>query len=271
MRLVSICPSNTELLHYLDLTDKLVGVDNYSDWPQVITSLPKLGPDLNINMDKLEALKPDLVLASLSVPGMERNVAELEKRGIPHITLNPQSLEDIMENLLDVGKLTGSSNRATEVTGIMTEIINTYKQLATSVAMKPKLYWEWWPKPIFTPGKINWLTELSLLAGANNIFGDKEVASYQTEWSEVVEKNPDVVCMIWVGVKESKMNPDHVKKREQAELLKAIQHNHIYVLEESLYCRPSPRLIMGLQKLGSILHPEQYPIYPGVDPLEKPK
>ena len=83
MKLISICPSNTELLGYLGLTSSLIGVDNYSDWPEEVSSLPRLGSDLNIDMDKVEELQPDLVLASLSVPGMERNIEELEKRKIP--------------------------------------------------------------------------------------------------------------------------------------------------------------------------------------------
>ncbi len=269
MRLISICPSNTELLHYLGLTDRLVGVDDFSDWPEEVSSLPKLGPDLNIDMDKLEALKPDLVLASLSVPGMERNVQELRKRKIPNIVLDPQSLEDIMRDLLTVGELTHTSPKADEVASSMREIIHSYKQHAAACTDTPALYWEWWPKPIFTPGRVNWLTEISELAGAVNIFSDKDVASYQTEWAEVVKKNPDTICMIWVGVKESKMNPKHVMKREDADKVNAVQDSRIHVLEESLFCRPSPRLIMGLQKLASLLHPTRYPAYKGSDPLLK--
>ncbi|TYS67083.1 cobalamin-binding protein [Sutcliffiella horikoshii] len=267
MRLISICPSNTELLHYLGLTSSLVGVDDFSDWPKEVANLPKLGPDLNINMEKLEALEPDLVLASLSVPGMERNIQELEVRSIPHVVLNPQSLEDIASDLLLVGELTNSSSKANEVVSSMREIIHTYRQLATASKDRPTLYWEWWPKPIFTPGKVNWLTEVSDLAGAVNIFSDKDVASYQTEWIEIVDKNPDAICMIWVGVKESKMNPNHVMKRENAETINAVQNSRIFVLEESLYCRPSPRLILGLQKLAFLLHPTSFPAYTGKDPL----
>lgn len=269
MRLISICPSNTELLHYLGLTSRLVGVDDFSDWPEAVSGLPKLGPDLNIDMDKLEALEPDLVLGSLSVPGMERNVQALKERTIPHIVLDPQSLEDIMRDLLAVGELTHTSAKADEVASSMREVIHTYKQLAAACTDTPALYWEWWPKPIFTPGRVNWLTELSELAGAVNIFSDKEVASYQTDWAEVVGKNPEAICMIWVGVKESKMNPKHVMKRENADKVNAVQNSNIHVLEESLFCRPSPRLIMGLQKLASLLHPTIYPAYTGEDSLLK--
>ncbi|HYG59594.1 MAG TPA: ABC transporter substrate-binding protein, partial [Symbiobacteriaceae bacterium] len=72
-RLVSLCPSNTEIVHALGLTDWLVGVDDWSDFPSAVTELPRVGPDLSVDIDRVAALQPDLVLASLSVPGMEKN------------------------------------------------------------------------------------------------------------------------------------------------------------------------------------------------------
>ena len=83
MKIISICPSNTEIIDYLGLTPLLAGVDDYSDYPKEVKSFPQLGPDLSINMDKLESLKPDLVFSSLSVPGMEKNIEELEKEKSP--------------------------------------------------------------------------------------------------------------------------------------------------------------------------------------------
>src|SRR5699024_8270664 len=103
MKLVSLCPSNTEVLDFMGLTSHIIGVDNYSDWPDEINKLPRLGPDLDINMDKVETLQPDLVVASLTVPGMEKNIQRLEERKIPFITLNPASFHDIGEDILRIG------------------------------------------------------------------------------------------------------------------------------------------------------------------------
>jgi len=259
MRLVSICPSNTELLAYLDLIPSLVGVDNFSDWPKGIHSLPRLGPDLNIDIDKVEQLKPDLVLASLSVPGMERNIKELERRHIPYtIVPNPKTLTEVGESLLFVGQATNSEEKAKQVYDKYNFILETYQQLSQKVEQRKTLYWEWWAKPIFTPGASNWISEMSELAGGRNVFADINIASVQTEWEEVKSRNPDVICIIWVGVQKEKVNPKVVVKRPGAEHLDAIKTNQLY--KEPLFCRPSPRLLLGLNKIASHLHPTIYPV-----------
>lgn len=259
MRLISICPSNTELAVYLGLKKELVALDDYSDWPEDLSHLPRLGPDLSINMDLLESYQPDLVLASLSVPGMEKNIDELEKRNIPHVVFNPQSFQDICNDLILLSQLTGTENAADHAIYEFQSTLKTYKMLAKTIKHPPTIYFEWWPNPIFTPGQINWLTELSKLAGARNIYDDVELASVQTSWDDVVRRNPDHLCLCWVGVKQSRMKPAHVLKREGAQQLRAVQTEQIHLLEESLYCRPSPRLLSGLQKLAYLLHPHVFP------------
>lgn len=258
MRIVSICPSNTEVVDYLGLTSSLVGVDDFSDFPEEVNSLPRLGPDLSINMDKVEELAPDLILASLSVPGMEKNIEELKRRNLPYIVTNPQSFDDIAEDLLTIGKACGAEDKAVEMQRIFKEQVTILKNAASKTTASLELYWEWWPKPVFTPGKINWLTELSQLSGALNVYRDVDLASIQTDWEDVYKRNPDYICLAWVGVRREKVKPEIVKKRPDWNTLGAVVNDRILVLEEDLYCRPSPRLLAGALKLGKLLHPDEY-------------
>ncbi|MFC4024554.1 cobalamin-binding protein [Oceanobacillus longus] len=253
MRVVSICPSNTEILAYLNQLDVLVGVDDFSDWPTSIRSLPKVGPDLSIDMEKVEELQPDLVLASLSVPGMEKSIEALDERGLPYIILNPNSLEEIAHDIRTVGEALGLVQLGKEKSEGFLKDVAHLKEIASDRHTRPSLYWEWWPKPVFTPGKVNWLTEISELAGAENIFKTENVASYQTDWEDVKARNPDHICMVWVGIKEAKMRPELVIKRPGWNEMKAVQNGNIHVLEESLFCRPSPRLLEGLKKLMEVI------------------
>ncbi len=257
MRIVSICPSNTELLAYLGLIPSLVGVDDFSDWPSSIHGLPRLGPDLSIRMDDVEALKPDLVLASLSVPGMERNIEELVKRKIPHLILNPQSFSDIARDLETVALACQIEEQGKWISTLFLQQVEELKRLSrkSEAVNPPSLYWEWWPKPVFTPGQINWLTEMSRIIGAENVFSDVELASVQTDWEDVRNRDPDYICLAWVGVQTKKVKPEILWKRPGWQDMSALKQNKIFILEEALYCRPSPRLLEGTVALGSLLFP----------------
>ncbi|GIQ67738.1 cobalamin-binding protein [Xylanibacillus composti] len=267
MRIASLCPSNTELLAYLGLQPYIVALDDYSDWPAVNPDAVRLGSDLSIDLDRLEAAKPDYILASLSVPGMERNVAGLQERGLAHKVFNPKSLQDIRDNLLEAGRDLGVLDQAIRAEEAFGRILDRYTHLASKVTARPKVYWEWWPKPVFSPGGGNWLTEISELAGAENLFADYAEASVKTNWEEVVRRNPEVIHVVWVGVRREQVKLELVRARENAESVQAIRSGRIHVLDEPLFCRPSPRLLTGLAKAASLLHPDIYPDFDGQDPL----
>lgn len=253
-RIISICPSNTELLHALGLMDRVVGIDDYSDWPPEETAaLPKLGPDLNIDMDKLIALRPDLVIASLSVPGMEKNVDRLAERGIPHLVLNPKSIDDIYEDIRILGRACAVEERAEALIQELQGKVRRVQERVAGRTERPNLYWEWWPRPLISPGQLNWLTMISDLVGARNLFADKPGDSYTAEHSEVIERAPDYVFAVWCGVHADKVKPSMITEREGWQTVPAVQNGRVLVLEEGLYCRPSQRLFQGLEELADIL------------------
>lgn len=255
-RIVSLCPSNTELVHALGLLTHLVGVDDWSDWPAGIASLPKVGPDLNVDMDRVMALRPDLVLASLSVPGMERNVARLQERGLPHLVLDPHSIDDIWEDLRRVGRFAGVSDRAEAAVAALQSRVRRVQASTGRASRRPRLYWEWWPKPLFAPGGRNWLTELSRLAGAESVTAGMDADCARPHPDEILAADPDWILLAWTGVARSKVRPDVLLRRSGWSELRAVREGRVLVLEEGLYCRPSPRLIDGLEQLAHLIHPE---------------
>ncbi len=259
-RIASLCPSNTELIDALGLIPNLVGVDNYSDYPQKqLSRLPRLGPDLHINMEKLLSLQPDLTLASLSVPGMERVVEQLKNTGLKYIVLSPHRLDEIFDDMRTVAKhcqdFAPIDDIEQKIKGYEKQV-STIRQATKSCAYKPKLYFEWWANPIFSPARRNWLTEISELAGAENLFADIDDDKYKGDWTEVLRRNPDYFFAVWTGIPQSKVPVQKIKQRPGWLGRQAFAADRLFILSEGLYCRPSVRLIDGLLQLVSLIHPD---------------
>ena len=254
MRIVSICPSNTEILYYLGLHEHVVGLDDHSDWPPEWQHLPRVGPDLSIDMERVVALQPDLVVASLSVPGMEKIVEALRERGIPHIVLNPSRIGEIAADIRLVGEATGFHKQAEQLAASFDERIESIRQQTAAFSRRPKLYWEWWPNPIYTPGRENWLTDVSEIAGAVNVFADFPVANVKATREMVQERDPDHICVVWCGIELRRIKPETITSRPEWSDMTAIRQGQIHLLEEGLYCRPSPRILDGLEQLVKLIH-----------------
>jgi iron complex transport system substrate-binding protein len=257
-RIVSLTCSNTEILFALGLGARVVGVDDWSDFPRVVKTLPKVGPDLKIDMARVAALGPDLILASLSVPGMERNLPGLERLGVPFVVLEPKSLDDVFEDIETISAATGVSESGRRLIADLQARIEAVRARACEAIGRPTLYWEWWPKPLISPGRQSWMVQMSDLAGADLLFKDVEATSFVVQESQVCERDPDFVMLCWCGTLQEKMNVSKVRERPGWERLRAVKRDRIHCFPEDLFGRPGPRLVEGLERLARVVHPEQF-------------
>lgn len=258
-RIVSLCPSNTELVYYLGLGECLVGVDNYSDYPLDLTrNLEKLGPDLNIDLDRVHALKPDLVLASLSVPGMEKIVDSLQATGLESLVLSPHTLSEIYQDLWTISDWVDDHAQQRRTMHLVQGLQDRVERISTATesVARPILYWEWWPSPIFSPARDNWLTEISHLAGAVNLFANEPGSQVQDDGSRVIAGQPDFFLAVWTGIPQASVPTQKLVARPGWGEIPALRHRQVYILSEGLFCRPSPRLVDGLEQLVLLIHPD---------------
>lgn len=253
MRVVSLACSNTEIVCALGCEGFLVGVDDHSDYPvEVVRSLPRVGPDLDIDVEKVVTLEPDLVLATLTVPGHERVVERLEAAGLPYVAPEPVSVEDVYRDVRDIGRLLGVTQRADKlVTEMRAELGGSGGGGPDADA--PSILVQWWPKPVITPGRRSWATDVLRAAGARATLGHEDHKSRPMTDAEVAELAPDAVVLSWCGVHPDKYRPDVVLENAVWADLPFVTQRRVYCVGEPLLGRPGPRLVDGVRALRAIV------------------
>ena len=252
MRIVSLNCSNTEIVCALGCAHMLVGVDDHSDFPaDVVNALPRVGPDLGIDVDKVTALKPDLVLGSLTVPGHEKIVAALETADLNYHAPEPVSLEDVYRDVLEIAELLDVPSKGQAVREDMRQRIQA--NISPASNRTPTILVQWWPKPVIAPGKRSWVNDLLAAAGAINPLAERDVKSTPLEDSEVLALDPDALVISWCGVRPEKYRPEVVYRNKQWQQMNAIVNKHVYCVPESYLGRPSPRLVQGYEALKDIV------------------
>jgi iron complex transport system substrate-binding protein len=249
VRIVSHTCSNTEIVCALGAGRALVGVDADSDFPpEEVARLPKLGRDLELDVRQVEALRPDLVLTSLTVPGHERIVAALKDAGLPVLVIDPVGLDGVADSVIQVAEALGMLKRGRALVAQMQAGMPPIEPRGR----RPKVLVEWWPKPVIAPARLSWVNELLRLAGGVNPFEGREGKSAEIADAEAVAAAPDAVVMSWCGVKEEKYRADVVARRAGWQDVPAVKHGRIFPVTEAFLGRPGPRLVEGYRALARI-------------------
>lgn len=249
MRVVSLTCSNTEITCALGAAGSLVGVDDHSDYPaDVVGRLPRVGPDLDIDVARVAALDPDLVLASLTVPGHERILERLDRAGLPYLAPEPRSLADVYQDIVTIGRALGAAQEADQVVSAMKLEIGK-----APPAGGPRLLVEWWPKPVIVPGRDSWVTHLLEAAGAQNPLAERPVKSAPLSDEDAAGLDPDASVISWCGVRPEKYRTDVVLRRPAWQRLELVQRRRVFPVPEAFLGRPGPRLVEGVRALRRIV------------------
>ena len=249
MRVVSHTCSNTEIACALGCASMLVGVDTDSDFPpDAVAPLPKLGRDLELDVGQVAALKPDLVLTSLTVPGHERIVEALRAAGLPHLVIDPIGLDGVYDSIVQIAEALGVLKKGRSLVARMQADMPPVEPTGP----RPKVLVEWWPKPVIAPTRLSWVNEIVRLAGGVNPFESRDGKSAEIPDAEILAAAPDAVVMSWCGVKEEKYRRDVVERRPGWTAVPAVKHGRIYPVTEAFLGRPGPRLVEGYRALTRI-------------------
>tara|TARA_R110000782_G_scaffold73615_17_gene147339 strand:+ start:2255 stop:3025 length:771 start_codon:yes stop_codon:yes gene_type:complete len=246
MRIVSTTCSNTEIVCALGCAQYLVGVDNHSDYPaEVVSRLPKVGPDLHVDTKIISQLQPDLVLASLTVPGHDKVIDSLINAGLSYRSSAPESLEAVYDDIIDISELLDVPDRGSRLVEEMREHIQPVKKQNSP----PSIAIQWWPKPPIIAGKKSWVHDLIEMSGGRNSLETFEETSAPLEFTQFAELNPDIIVMSWCGVREEKYRSSVISDNPLLSSVSAVKHQRIIPVSEAFLGRPSVRLVEGFRLL----------------------
>ncbi|NGY05806.1 ABC transporter substrate-binding protein [Solimonas terrae] len=250
MRVVSHTCSNTEIVCALGARDQLIAVDSDSDHPpEVVSELVQLGRDLQLDVDAAMALKPDLVLTSLTVPGHQRIVAEFAARGVPHVVCNPQNLGDVFDDIHRIAAALAIPERGERLVAEMQAAMPLQSQRDDA----PRVLVEWWPKPVIGAARRSWVHDLIERAGGRNALGAADMQTHSYAAGEPPAEDIDLIAMSWCGVKVDKYRADVVVRRDGWQDVPAVRDGRIVAISEEFLGRPGPRLVEGYRQLRAAI------------------
>ncbi len=178
------------------------------------------------------------------------------------ISLDPQLLGDIIENIRLVGRATGTEQKADEIAYDMQTRIEAVAARAADADTHPSVLHVEWADPLMCGG--HWVPEMVDLAGGSNTFGDKDTGTFKLEWEEVVARQPEVIVMMPCGfdVKRGLEDVPILAQLDGWKDLPAVRNDRVYVVDASAYTsRSGPRLVTGLEIMAEMIHPELFSGY----------
>jgi len=267
--IVSLAPSNTEILFALGLEDEVIGVTALCDYPPVVKEKIKAGKisiiegDL-VNVEKIVSLRPDLVLVATSLQG--RIAKTLEQRGLEVLLLDPGSVSEVLESIIMIGRIAGRVKEAEELVYSMKKRIEKVVDKTRDITHRPKIYYEEWYKPLITVSPRSCISNIIELSGGINLFrylgnhlGNHRVRALEVSSEEIILRDPEIIVVGWCGF-GGRVNLEDIKRRTGWNSIDAVRNNRIYAVDESLFARPGPRIVEGLESLAQLAHPELFTV-----------
>jgi len=255
--IVSLAPSNTEILFALGLGDRVMAVSEYCNYPLEAQNKIKIGGFSTINIEKVVSLKPDLVLATGGV--QEAVVEELERLGLTVIALNAKSIDDVFENIRLVGKAAAQLETARELAANLEQRIKAVidKTKGLPDHQRPRVFYEVQYEPLMTAGPGTFIDDLIHLAGGVNAASDAAAKYPVYNLETLIERNPEVIIIsFWHGSIAASV--EGVEERKRWQNVEAVKNNCVYGINADIVSRPGPRIVDALEELASYIHPELF-------------
>lgn len=242
-RIVSLAPSITENLFALGVGERVVGVTSWCTYPEEAQSRTVVGDALNLNLEVLLSLEPDLVVGDATL--VQGHLETLESLGIPTFVIAPSTIAEVEASLVELGAVVGVPQRGEELARAMEARL---QELVGGIerSFRPRVWIEIWHDPLMTAGPGSFLYELVELAGGENIAGDADNPWPVFSEELVIERDPQVVILTSYNLEEALSRPAW-------QATSAFKNGHVYEVNPDIYSRSTPRILDALAELIAIL------------------
>lgn len=255
-RIVSMAPSNTEMLFALGLGDSIVGITDYCDYPPEAAQKPKVSGYTTPDVEKLVSIQPDLIIADAI---HEKTVLPaLEKLGFTVIIHSATSIDSIFNEIERLGAICGKANKAAElVSGLLSRLdAIKAKTGALTDSQRLKVLYIIWFNPIWTMGGNTFCDDMIYAAGGANIFSTDFEKSRQVSLESVVTRDPDIIVISGMAQSIGTIYTS-VRTEPRLKSVKAIVNDRVYKMSDSnLIERATPRVVDGIDELCRMFHPD---------------
>lgn len=242
-RIISMAPHVTELLFAAGGGARIVGAMNYSDYPAAARSIPLIGSNSQIDIERVIAMKPDLLVVWQS-GNTARQIAQLHSLGIPVFHSEPRRLDEVATSLLRFGQLLGTEATAQAAAGAYRARLAA---LRARYANRPPVtvFYQAWDSPLYTLNGEQIASDAIRACGGRNIFADLKTVAPQVGVEAVVQRNPEAI----VGGKLYTPQDRGLSIWQPYKGMTAVRRNNLFTLDEELLTRPGPRVIDGAAAL----------------------
>jgi iron complex transport system substrate-binding protein len=250
-RIVCLTEETTETLYLLGEGERVVGISGYTVRPPEARSKPKVSAFINARFDKIEALKPDLILA---FSDLQADIAaELIRRGYPVVTFNQRSISQILQMVCTVGAMVGRQAAAEQLADHLERGLDTIREQALRLPRRPRVFFEEWDDPLISG--IRWVDELIEIAGGEPLFPHLRGAALAKDRivhvDEVRAANPDVIIASWCG---KAMKKRTILERPGWDAIRAVRTDQIYEIKSTYILQPGPAsLTDGIAQLHACI------------------
>jgi len=248
-RIISLGPSITEQIYLLGAENKLIANTIYCKKPPQAKEKEKIGTVVEVNLEKIVGLKPDLVLATSLTNRKAKE--KLKNLGIEVAVFpEPETFTQICSQFLELGRLTGKEKKAEEIVKSVKSKVASIKNEVENL-QKSKVFIQLGARPLFAATGASFVNDFIEFAGGINIAKEARTGIYSRE--QVLKKNPDVIIIATMGIAGEKEKGAW----ERYKSLKAVGKNRIYIIDSYKLCSPTPiSFVETLEELVKILHPE---------------